>query len=716
MNKIATFDTSPLPGAGIDAFFKANGIAIVGASDDITKIGGRPVHLLLKYGYKGRIYPVNPKGGQIQGITAYTSVRDLPTAPDMAVLAVPAEATAAALKDCAARGVRAVVVLSSGFAEAGAAGQVLQDELLGIARASGIRLLGPNCLGTISVVDGAIGSFSIVLEDNMPQAGNVGIVSQSGNIGSYTVQNVAQRGLGVSRFIATGNEADVDVADGIAALAQDAETKVILCCMETCRDAARLTYALDAARRAAKPVIVLKIGSTESGQTAAASHTGALAGSDAVIDAVFRRYGALRVHSIEDMLSIGHAASILLPNRLPKGKRVTLVAASGGFGIMMADAASKAGLEMPELSEATKLAINAAVPTAGTNNPVDASAQMSSRPDILYKTLQALLSEPNTDATQLFLSLSLYNKRLRGIYLEALAQIRRDYPEKLLVVTSAGPADAVAQINALGIPVFPSIDAAATGFSGLVRMAQLADLPEVEPYRGETKAIDPAAFNNEFAAKKLLQDAGISILPEAVVQSADEAVSKAEDFGYPVVLKILSEDIKHKTEVGGVALNIGSAEALRGAYAEIMANVAAKAAGARLDGVLVTPMAKGVAELIMGISRDPVFGPVVMVGIGGIFAEVLQDVALQIAPINETEALSMIRSLKLFPVLDGARGLPKADITAAARSLAALSEFACRHAEDIAEIDMNPVLLKPQGQGVLVLDALMIPHGAPATH
>ncbi|UWR39503.1 acetate--CoA ligase family protein [Sulfitobacter sp. W074] len=699
----------PFPGTGLDAFFKARGIAIVGASGDINKIGGRPVHLLRKYGYAEPIYPVNPKGGEIQGLSVYTSVLDLPTTPDMAVLAVPAAATAAALRDCVARGVKAVIVLSSGFAEAGEEGAALQQKLVEIARAGGVRLMGPNCLGTISVIDGAIGSFSIVLEENMPAKGNVGIVSQSGNIGSYLVQKVTQRQLGVSRFIATGNEADVDVADGIAALAEDEHTRVILCCMETCRSAARLIDALAVARAKGKPVIVLKIGATERGQAAAASHTGALAGSDAVIDAVFRRHGALRVHSIEDLLDVGHATSQLMPGRLPAGNRLTLVAASGGFGIMMADAASRIGFTLPELSESTKAMIRDTVPTAGTENPVDASAQMSSRPDILFKMLSALMEEANTDATLLFLSLSLNNARLRKIYVEALTKIRASYPERLLVIAAAGPADAVAEIRMLGIPVFPSIDSAMSGMDGLVRLHGQCSAPHTAAAPIAAEPLDPAAFRNEYNAKQALLCSGVEVLPETVVTSAEEAAEKAQAFGFPVVLKIVSADIPHKTEIGGVMLNLAHADAVRAAYAEIMAAAAEKAPAATIDGVLVTPMAGKGVELIMGISRDPVFGPVAMVGIGGIYAEVLQDVQVQTAPLSENEALAMIRSLRMFPVLDGARGMPLADVQAAAKTLARLSEFAIRHADKVAEVDLNPVLVREQGQGVVALDALLIP-------
>lgn len=697
------------PGTGLEAFFKANGVAVIGASDDITKIGGRPVQLLRKYGYAGPIYPINPKGCTIQGLQAYASILDTPTAPDMAILAVPVEATLQAVRDCASRGVRGVIVLSAGFAEAGPDGADLQAELVRVARSHGMRLLGPNCLGTVNVVDKLVGSFSIALEQNMPPAGQVGIVSQSGNIGSFTMQNMAQRGLGVSRFIATGNEADVDVADGIASLAHDPDTRIILCCMETCRNASRLIEALDMARQQQKSVIVLKIGATEQGQAAAASHTGALMGSDAVFDAVFRRYGVLRVRSFEDLLNVGHAAVLLRAERLPTTDAVTLVAASGGFGIMMADAMVEAGMTLPQLDDTTKDLIREAVPTAGTNNPVDASAQMSARPDILLKMLTALQNDSNGSTLVLLLALSLYNPRLRGVYLEALSKIRLSHPDRLLILISQGPADAVAEINALGIPVFPSIPAAASGLAGLVKLGQLTTLPTAAAYNGPIDRVDPAVFRNEFYAKQALAAAGISVPREEVVTSADDAVRSAQATGYPVVLKIASEDIAHKTEIGGVALNLQDDDAVRQAYDRLMANALKHAPQARLDGVLVAPMVRGGVELIAGVSRDPVFGPVVMVGLGGIYAEILKDVAVQVAPVSEEEALRMIRSLKMFPLLDGARGQAKADVAAAARTVARLSEFACRHASDVAEIDMNPILVKPEGEGVFVLDALMVP-------
>lgn len=701
---------TPAPGAGMDAFFLAQGIAVIGASADATKIGGRPVHLLRRHGYAGAIYPINPKGGEIQGLPAYARLADTPEAPELALIAVPAAHAVQAVEDCAARGVRAVVVLSSGFAEAGEEGAAWQAAMRATALRHGMRLLGPNCLGTVGVAERAIASFSVALEDYYPQPGAIGIVSQSGNIGSYTLQLLVQRGVGISRMVTTGNEAEVDLADGIAALARDPATRVILCCMETCRDGERLTQALAIAREHQTPVVVLKIGATEQGQAAAASHTGALAGSDAVIDAVLRRHGALRVRSHEDLVEIGQALSQLLPHSLPRKPAVTLVAASGGFGIMMADAMSNAGLALPALAPATRERIHQVLPGASTNNPVDASAQISSRPDILFEVLSALQEDPGEATTVLFLSLGLYSSRLRDIYLQALAQLRAAYPQRPLIIISRGPADAVVQIQALGIPVFSSIDAAARGIEALVRQAGLltAEAPPAAGARRPAARLPAAAFRNEHAAKQVLIDAGFEVPLERSVRDADDAVQAADALGYPVVLKILSEDIAHKTEAGGVALNLADAEAVRAASARIFASVAAHAPDARIDGLLVAPMLRGGTELIAGISRDPVFGPVVMVGMGGIYAEVLRDVAVQPAPVSQAQALAMIRSLRLFPLLDGARGQARADIDAAARAVARLSEFACTHRDQVGEIDLNPILVRPAGQGIAILDALMV--------
>ena len=700
-------------GEGLDALLRPRSIAIVGASQDPTKIGGRPLHLLRQHGYAGQIFPINPRSAEVQGLKAYSSVMDVTETPDLALIAVEAEKALEAVEQCAARGVRGVVVFSSGFAELGEAGKALQNRLRDAARRTGMRVLGPNCLGAVSIADKSIATFSIVLENGLPAAGTLGIVSQSGNLGSFTMRLASERGVGVSRFMTTGNECDVDVADGIAWLARDPATRVILCCLETCRDASRLIASLEEARNAGKPVIALKIGTSAAGQAAAASHTGALAGSDAVFDAVLARAGAVRVRSIEELINLGDAASMLLPDRLPRGSRVALLTASGGFGILLADAAQAAGLSMPELSEATQKAILDVVPFASARNPVDATAQMSSRPEMLQKILSAVVADDGCDAVLMPLPLSLYVPRLRSVYIETLRRIREQYPDRVIVLCVRGPSDAVAELRAIGYPVVDSFDGCCATLAALTRLRVALAKPAVVsivPASERAKPLAADALRHEFGAKRALAAAGIPVLKEYLVQDPDAATSAALEVGFPVVLKIASPDLSHKTEVGGVKVNLVSAGEVRRAFAEIWQSVTAKAPQAAIDGMLVAPMAKGIAELILGTTTDPVFGPVVMVGLGGIFAEIVQDVSVQTAPVSEALAMEMLRSLKAFAVLNGARGRPKADIAAAARAIAVLSNFAIAHAETVSEIDINPLLLMPEGQGVVALDALLVPH------
>jgi acyl-CoA synthetase (NDP forming) len=700
------------PGEGLDALMTPRSIAVIGASQDATKIGGRPVDLLRRYGYAGRIFPVNPKSSLVQGLQAYPSVDELPEAPDLTIIAVDAEKAPDAVEQCARRGVRSVVVFSSGFAELGEQGRAMQDRLRAAARKTGMRLLGPNCLGAVSVAERAIATFSIVLEHSLPMAGSLGIVSQSGNLGSFTMRMASDRGVGVSRFMTTGNECDIDIADGIAWLARDPATKVILCCFEACRDAGRLIAALNEARDAGKPVIALKVGTSEAGQAAAASHTGAMAGSDAVFDALLARHGAVRVRSIEELIDLGHAASILLPDRLPKGPRLAVVTASGGFGVLLADAAHAVGLSLPELGEATQRTILELVPFASARNPVDATAQMSSRPDMLQKILSAVVADDTCDVVVLPLPFSLHMPRLRTVYMEALRHTRAVYPDRPVILCVDGPPDALRELHAMGYPTIASFDGCCAVVASLARLQALAMAPKEagQPAVAKAAPLSADAFRHELGAKRALAEVGIPVLAERLVANADAAARTASELGFPVVLKIASPDLPHKTEVGGVAVGLRSEAEVRKAHAEMLSRVAAKAPQAAIDGVIVAPMAQGVSELILGSRVDPVFGPVVMVGLGGIFAEIVQDTAVQMAPVNEMQAMAMLRSLRAFAVLDGARGRRRTDLKAAARAIAALSRFAAAHAESVSEIDINPLLLRAEGEGAVALDALLVRH------
>jgi acyl-CoA synthetase (NDP forming) len=703
------------PGEGLDALMKPRSIAIIGASQDATKIGGRPVELLRRYGYAGEIYPVNPRATIVQGFQAYASLEEVPQPPDLAIIAVDAEKAPEAVEQCATRGVRSVVMFSSGFAELGEQGRAMQERLRAAARRSGMRLLGPNCLGAVSIPEKSIATFSIVLEHSLPLAGTLGIVSQSGNLGSFTMRLASERGIGISRFITTGNECDIDVADGVAWLARDDATRVILCCLETCRDAPRLIAALEEARKAGKPVIAMKIGTSAAGQAAAASHTGAMAGSDAVFDAMFDRCGVVRVRSVDELIDLGHAASTLLPDRLPKGPRLAVLTASGGFGVLLADAAQAVGLSLPELGEATQQKILELVPFASARNPVDATAQMSSRPDLLQKIVSAVAADERCDALIMPLPFALHLPRLRSFYMEALRSVRAEYPDRPVILCVDGPDDALAELHAMGFPTIESFDRCCATIAALVKLqAASREVASQAPVRVEPAAPPPAdAFRHELGAKRALADAGVPVLAEQLARNADEAARAASAIGFPVVLKIASPDLPHKTEVGGVIVGLGSETEVRQAHAEMLERVARKAPTADIDGVIVAPMAKGVAELILGSRTDPIFGPVVMVGLGGIFAEILQDSAVQLAPVTEAQAMTMIRSLKAFAVLNGARGRPRADLEAAARAVAALSRFAAAHADAISEIDINPLLLRAEGEGAVALDALLIPRANP---
>lgn len=695
-------------GRGLDALFRPRSIAIFGASDDVTKIGGRPLQFLLKYGYAGAIYPINRKAGTVQALQAYATVRDVPEAPELAVIAVPPQGVLEAVQDCAARGVRAAVILSSGFSEMGEAGALLQAKIGDVARASGMRVVGPNCLGSIGVREKSIATFSVTLEAALPPPGNVGIVSQSGNLGSYTMRLAAERDLGISRLLTTGNECDVDVADGIASLAGDDGTSVILCCMETCRDGPKFRHALDLARAAGKPVVLLKVGVSDAGQAAAASHTGALAASDAVFDAVVRSGGAIRVPSIEQLLEVGQAIAVVGRDRLPRGNRVAVVTASGGFGILLADAASAAGLRLPQLARATQDRVLALVPFAAPANPVDMTAQVSSKPELLYEVLSAVVKDSSCDAVILQSANAFFMPRLRDVYIQALQRVREELPGKLVVLSTRGPGEVLAQLNRMGYPTIEGIDAACATLAGLVKAgagpgqaAPAAQAEVVEP-------LPAAAFANEASAKAVLARAGLPVPREAVARTLDEARAAARETGFPLVLKIVSPDIAHKTEVGGVFVGVRDQDQLATEFASLLARVKANAPAARIEGVLVAQMAQGGTELILGAKNDPVFGPVVMVGLGGIYAEVMNDVALEMAPVDEAGALAMLRSLKSFPLLDGARGRPKADVQAAAAAVAALSRFAAAHAASVAEIDVNPLLVQDAGKGAYALDALLV--------
>ncbi|HSQ04211.1 MAG TPA: acetate--CoA ligase family protein [Burkholderiales bacterium] len=698
--------------SALSALFRPRSIAIVGASQDPAKIGGRPVQTLRALGYEGTIFPVNARGGEVQGLRAFRAMSELPQPADLALIAVPAVSVPQAIAECGAAGTHTAVVFTSGFAETGASGEQLQATLKETAQRAGVRVLGPNCLGAMSFPDRAFATFSIALQGGAVKPGPIGIVSQSGNIGAYLLLLARERGIGLSRWVATGNECDIDVADCLEWMADDPQTRVILCCLETCRNAERLIGAFEAARRMGKPVVVLKAGASIVGQAAAHSHTGAMAGSDAVFGAVFRQFGVLRAARIEELLDIGQAVADLPASGLPRGNRLGIYTLSGGFGVLAADAATTAGLEIPELSRETQRRILELVPFAGSRNPVDATAHVTGQPELFERTLDIVLQDEQIDTLLVFLTSSPYVERLRTIFESTFRNLRRKYANRLIVVSAHGPETFTAFLRSEQYVVVDGTDRACTVIGALAQLGAALRRPPAEALSPLPPTRAPRTeCADERAAKQLLAGWGIPVVADRLAKTAEGAVDAAVAFGFPVALKIASPDIAHKTEVGGVALDLRTPDEVRRAFDEMMTRVRALAPAARIDGVLVTRMVKDGTETILGVTRDPIFGPVVMFGLGGVFAEVLKDVTFRKAPFDEAEARRMIREIKSFAILDGARGRPRADLSALAAALAALSRLAAAMADNVAEVDVNPFVVLPEGQGALALDALVVARG-----
>lgn len=689
--------------ANLKRMFEARSIAVIGASGDATRIGGRPVAMLKSQGYAGAIHPINPNRDEIQGLKAWPSIADVPGDVDLAICAVPGNLVEGVLRQCADKGVGGAIIFAGGFAEVGDEGVAAQARLKALSQETGLRLIGPNCMGFVNFGLKMPASFHPAFAHTMPP-GRIGLVSQSGAFGGLSALMAVARGVGFSHILTTGNESDVGVADCLDYLVQDPGTEVILLYIEGVRDGPAFLDALARARAAGKPIVAVKLGRTDAGARAAASHTSALAGADQVYDAVFRQFGVHRVNAIEEFFDLG--AAIAVGGR-PRGDRVALVTVSGGVGVLMADDASARGLDVMPLPEATQAKFKAIVPYAGVNNPLDVTGQIINQPEIFEQALRLVLEEGDYDAVVGFQGASLAVEAAIPSSLEMWKSLKRDYPDRAFAVASLVVPGAQKKFEAEGVPCFTEATHATRAMAaGAYFTRSFA--------RDFTWAPDVAASGplgngpfTETAALEVLKAAGLPTMPWQVATSADAAVAAAGSMGFPVVMKIVSPDIVHKTDVGGVRLSLGDADAVRGAYDAILASVRAKAPAARIEGVLVAPMISGGVETILGVHVDPVFGPAVMFGLGGVFVEVLKDVTFRIAPFDTAEAHRMIDEIRGRAMLDGVRGAPAADIDALAGALAALSRFAAAHRDRLLSVDLNPFVVLPAGQGAMALDAVI---------
>ena len=691
--------------ASLEPLFRPQSIAVVGASSDPLKIGGLPVDFLKTYRFAGPIYPVNPKADVIQGLKAYKSIGEVGAPVDQAIVAVPEPAVLATIEACAKAGVRSLVVFSAGFAEIGEAGKAGQARLKQIARDANIRVLGPNCIGAVNFATGMVSSFHPSFRTGCDKLGRIGLVTQSGAFGGLCFVLARERNMAFSLVITTGNEVDVDAADGIAFLAEDPGTDVILTYLEGFRDGPKLLAALELARKNRKPVVAMKLGRTQAGAQAGASHTGSLAGADEVYDAVFRQYGVWRADTIEDFLDVAYGVAI---GNLPANRRVGIVTVSGGVGILMADHAVGAGLEVAKLPEAAQKRVLEMVPFAGAGNPVDVTGQVVNDYGLITRALDMVLETGVYASVVNYVGSAPRNPNLVGLLRDGMTGTRKKHPDALVVIGGPSSDAFRAEMDALGFLSYDDPSRAVRAIGALAWLAEQRDRkpPEIAaPVRAAKLPDGPLSEREALAA---LAAAGVPVVETRLAATADAAVAAAKALGFPVVVKLASPDVLHKTEVGGVALGLASEDAVRQAFADIVARAKKAVPGAKIDGCLVAPMVSGGLECVLGIHRDPVFGPVVMFGLGGVFVEALRDVTFRVAPIDLREARRMIGEIRAAKVLDGVRGKPPADREALAHALVRLSEFAVAHADVLEGVDVNPFLVRADGQGALALDAAFV--------
>jgi len=627
----------------------------------------------------------------------------------MAIMAVPARLALEAAEAAAAKGVKALCTFTSGFSEVGEEGRRMQQRLADIARDTGMRILGPNCLGYFNARNKLYATFTTSITHGEPKVGNVGLVSQSGAFGSHCFVLGRERGLGFSSCITTGNEVDITVAECLAYLAMDDETDVLACYMEGCKNGEQFMAALALAEERGKPVVIQKVGRSEVGSQAAASHTASLTGADKVYDAVFERYNAFRAQTTAELIDIAYMLSGMRQSgKLPTGNKIAIATISGGAGVMMADAAEEAGLDVAPLPEKTQAYLKQLVPFAGTRNPVDFTAQVYNDFNVVTKNFDAIFREGGYDAVIGFFTALLYSETMSKKVLDSLLPVRKDFPDRVFALSMIGPLARRRQFEEAGFLMLEDPSIAMNTIAATLKIGRgMARGPRERPAVPDAPCLQRRSYN-EIEAKVLLAKAGVPAAPERLATSADGAVKAASEIGYPVVLKIVSANIVHKSDAGGVKLNLADADAVRKAYDAILSSCSAAHPKAKIDGVLVGKMISGGVEAILGVQRDPVFGPVVMFGLGGIFTEIMKDVTFRLAPFDETEAMEMIRSIKGFPLLDGARGRRKCDQAALAKALSKLSIFAAANRDMLASIDINPVVVLPEGQGVAALDAVIL--------
>lgn len=686
----------------LDPLFRPRSIAIIGASSEPTRVSGRPVQMLKDSGYQGRLYPVNPRRDSVQGLRTWPSLEAIADPVDLALITVPAAAVEQALIDCCRKSVGAAIVFGSGYAELGEEGRRAQQRLAAIARESGVRLLGPNCMGVFNVASRAYVTFSTVFSSGWPQPGPIGLISQSGAFASFCYTRAREHGLRLSYGAMTGNEADVDFADCLAWLAMDESTRVIVGFMEGFADGPKLCEALDVAAAQGKPVILLKAGSSPAGVETARSHTAQMAGEDAVFEAAFRQHGAWRARTLDELFDL---AMIAATGPLPRRPQVGVVTVSGGAGVLLSDSAWNHGVGLPVLAESTQASLRERLTFAPVHNPIDTTGLILDDPTLLPDCLEALSLSGDMDAVVGFYA-GMGTSDAAPAMVTALSEAAARHPQVRQVACVLCKPEVRAALIDAGVAVFEDPDRAIRAVASAALIARGMDRSRANaPSVPGLRLSIPGLPLNEWQAREALRALGVAVVDATLVHDAASAVRAAQACGDPVAMKLVSAALPHKSDCGGVALDLRTAEQVTAAYEAMMPPVNTRLSGVPIEGVMVAPMVRGV-ELIVGLHRDPVFGPVIMVGCGGVHAEWLADRVLRLAPVDENEARAMLGELRIKPLLKGVRGQSPADQDAAARIISTLSRIEL--SAGLSGIELNPVIVRPQGEGAMAVDCLIV--------
>lgn len=682
-------------------------VAVIGASQNPGKVGYAFMSNLTRTGFKGTIVPINPKATEILGVKCYKSLDDYGEKIDLSIVVVGGKYVREAIKSSIAAGAKTVVVITAGFKEVGAQGAEAENEIVEICRSAGVRLMGPNCLGVLNTHHRMNATFA----PTVPPTGGISVISQSGALCVAILDWAASQNLGLGKVISFGNKADLNETDFLQALAEDKETKVIAGYLESIKEGDKFLRVAEQAA-AVKPVVILKVGITQAGAKAASSHTGSLAGADIAYGAAFKRSGVIRAESFESLFDYALAFAT---QPLPEGNRLVVITNAGGPGIMAADAAETIGLNMVPPSEASKKRLREVLPpTAAVGNPVDVIGD--AEPDRYIKAFEILQEDDGIDAILVVATPQNMTQPLK--LAEDLA--RANQGKKPILTSFMGGEEVVAgkaKLMELGIPNYPSPDRAVAALKAMYDFASWRRRPPrvVDRFPVNRRRVDRViqwhVRSNihrvgEVEAKEILRAYDFRILSGSLATSAEEAVEVANRIGYPVVLKISSPDIVHKSDFGGVRVNLANSEQVRDAYDLMMLRVQRRAPNAFIRGGFVEQMGPRGREMILGMTRDPQFGPMLMFGLGGIFVEVMKDVTFHLAPITESEALQMLMGTRSYALLKGARGQAPVDLHAIASALQRISQLATDYPE-ITELDINPYIVGEVGTEAYAADARM---------